>query len=122
MRIVKTEHHDLKARTLTYAARIAKLCAALPGTREAYNINGQLFRSGTSVGAQVAEANRAKSRADFVSKLEGALQELEETKYWMDLLIELNNMRPKRLQPLLTETDEIIRILVAMASRTRRSQ
>jgi four helix bundle protein len=122
MRIVKTETHDLKARVLEYAARVVRLSCALPPSSEAQMIKNQLFRSGTSVGAHVAEANRGKSRADFVSKLEGALQELEETKYWMELLIVLKLVEVSRLDALMQETDEITAILVAMVSRSRKNQ
>ena len=83
----------------------------------------QLLRSGTSVGAHYREACRARSIAEFVSKMEGALQELDETQYWIELLIESNNVPAKRLMPLMEETEELLAILVASVktSKTRRN-
>jgi len=73
----------------------------------------QMLRSGTSVGAHYREAYRARSTAEFISKMEGALQELDETTYWLELLVETGQLSHKRLGPLMAEADELIRILVA---------
>ena len=86
MRVEKERQQDLKGRTKQYALRIIKLYAAIPKSAEAQVIGKQLLRSGTSVGAHYREAQRAKSDADFISKIEGALQELDETCYWLELL------------------------------------
>jgi four helix bundle protein len=67
---------------------VIRLFAALPKRTETQILGRQLLRSGTSVGAQYREATRAKSNADFISKIEGSLQELEETEYWLELLAE----------------------------------
>lgn len=77
---------DLPARTKQFALRIIKMYSVLPRTDVAKVLGHQVLRSGTSVGAHVREASRPKSRKDFVSKMEGALQELEETGYWLELL------------------------------------
>src|SRR5881227_2228725 len=82
------EPEDLRARTKRYALDVIALVEALPRRRACYLIGGQLFRSGTSVGAHYREACRARSDAEFISKMEGALQELEETTYWLELLVE----------------------------------
>jgi four helix bundle protein len=79
---------DLRASTKAYALRIIKLFQGLPKSGEAQVIGKQVLRSGTSVGAQYREAYRAKSSADFINKMEGSLQELDETSYWLELLIE----------------------------------
>jgi four helix bundle protein len=79
----------------------------------------QLLRSGTSVGAQYAEAQRAKSDADFVSKIEGALQELEESGYWLDLLGDAEIFAPEKLFPLRKETKELIAILVTIVRKVK---
>jgi four helix bundle protein len=75
------KEQDLKARTKTFALRIIRLYTSLPKSTEAQVLGKQVLRSGTSVGAHYREANRAKSDADFVNKIEGALQELDETGY-----------------------------------------
>jgi four helix bundle protein len=79
---------DLRLRTKTFALRIIRLYVALPKTTEAQVIGKQLLRSGTSVGARYREACRARSDAEFISKLEAALQELDESEYWIELLID----------------------------------
>ena len=76
---MNASRQDLRKRTKEFALRIIKLYAALPKSTEAQVIGKQLLRSGTSVGAQYREACRAKSNADFISKIEGGLQELDET-------------------------------------------
>lgn len=79
---------DLPVRTKLFALRVIRLYAALPKTTESQVIGKQILRSGTSVGAHYREAKRARSTAEFVSKIECALQELEETIYWLELLAE----------------------------------
>ncbi len=111
---------DLKRRTKDFALRIVRLSVALPKKQEAQLIGKQLFRSGTSVGAQFCEALRAKSDADLVSKLESCLQELEETKYWIELLQEAKIIEPRRLRLLHQETDELIAIFVSLVRKIKR--
>ena len=77
---------DLKRRTKTFALRIIKLYSALPRRGPAQVLGIQVLKSGTSPGAHYREATRAKSDADFISKIEGALQELDETQYWRELI------------------------------------
>jgi four helix bundle protein len=106
---------DLRKRTTEFALRIIKLYAALPKTTEAQVLGKQLLRSGTSVGAHYREGCRAKSNADFISKIEGGLQELDETLYWLELLAEANIIESSRLEPLERETNELIAMFVTMA-------
>jgi|SRR5882724_13296731 len=106
---------DLRKRTREFALRIIKLYAALPKTTEAQVLGKQLLRSGTSVGAHYREACRAKSNADFISKIEGALQELDETLYWLELLADAKIVKAERLEPLGSETNELIAMFVSMA-------
>ena len=110
---------DLKVRTKMFAMRIIRLYSVLPKDTVAQVLGKQLLRSGTSVGAHYREAFRAKSRADFISKMEGALQELDETQYWLELLVEVSSIPGKRLQPLLDETNELISIFVTIVKRTK---
>jgi four helix bundle protein len=79
----------------------------------------QLLRSGTSVAAHYREACRAKSNLDFVSKLEGAQQELDESDLWLELLAEAQVIKPTRVQSLLEETNELIAILVTMTKNVK---
>ncbi len=82
-------------------------------------LSHQLLRSGTSIGANTIEAKSGQSRKDFLHKLEIALKEARETKYWLRLLVASEIVSEKRLQPLLNETEEIIKILVSITKRTK---
>ena len=81
---------DLRTRTSEFALRIIKLYGSLPKTTEAQILGKQVLRSGTSIGANYREGHRAKSDADIVHKFETVLQELDETDYWLDLLVKSN--------------------------------
>lgn len=104
---------DLKKRTKAFALRIIRLYAALPKTTTAQVLGKQVLRSGTSVGAHYREASRARSTAEFISKLEVATQELDETLYWLDLLEEGEIVRAANLADLKAETDALIAIFVS---------
>jgi four helix bundle protein len=110
---------DLRARTKSFALRIIKLYTALPKTLEAQVLGKQILRSGTSVGAHYHEACRAKSDADFINKLEGGLQELEETLYWLELIVEANIFAEERLKPLHLEADELTAMFVTMVKNVK---
>ena len=110
---------DLKARTKDFALNIIRLYSELPKHGEAQVIGHQMLRSGTSVGAHYREANRAKSNPDFISKLEGGAQELEETVYWLELLEEAEICPGDTLQPLKAEADELMAILVTIVRKVK---
>ena len=111
---MKSERQDLRKRTKEFALRIVKLYVALPTSPEAQVLGKQVLRSGTSVGAHYHEACRAKSNADFINKLEGGLQELEETLYWLELLGEAKIFSGERLKPICEETEELLAMFVTM--------
>ena len=98
---------DLKSRTKDFAVRIVRLYSALPKTTEGQVLGKQILRSGTSVGAQYRESRYAKSDADFVSKVQGSLQELEETMYWLELLEEMVIFQPEKLVAIKQEANEL---------------
>jgi four helix bundle protein len=116
-RMKAEKNRDLKDRTREFAMRIIRLYSALPKTTEAQVLGKQLLRSGTSVGAHYREAQRAKSNADFINKIEGALQELEETQYWLELLQGCSS--EDELVSLQQESDELIAIFVTMVQKTK---
>ena len=113
---------DLKQRTKAFALRIIRLYSALPNNTVAQVLGKQILRSGTSVGAHYREAHRARSTAEFVSKLNGGLQELEETAYWLELLAESGTIELRRLHPLTQETDELTAILVTLIKNAKSKQ
>jgi four helix bundle protein len=110
---------NLKTRTKACAVRIIHLYVALPKSTEAQMLGRQMLRSGTSVGAHYREAIRARSIAEFVSKMEGGLQELEETAYWLELLVESGIMTQGHLQDLCRETDDLIAIFVSSVNTAK---
>ena len=110
---------DLETRTTEFALRIIKLFSALLKTTEAQVLGKQLIRSGTSIGAHYREARRAKSTLDFINKIEGALQELDETCYWLELIEKSGLITAKRLASLRIEAVELTKILVTVVKRAK---
>ena len=110
---------NLRLRTRQYALRIIRLYQSLPNSGTSRVLGSQILRSGTSVGAQYRESYRAKSNADFVNKIEGALQELDETAYWLELLSDSNVVNANRLEGLLAETDELISMMVTIVRKVK---
>jgi four helix bundle protein len=110
---------DLKVRTKNYALSIIQLFAELPKRTETQVMGRQLLRSGTSVGAQYREASRAKSNADFISKIEGSLQELRESEYWLELLGDSGFVPSERLAGTKKETGELKGIFVSIVRNTK---
>ncbi len=111
---------DLRTRTKAFALRIIRLFCALPRTVEAQVIGKQILKSGTSVGAHYGEGHRARSNAEFVSKPEGALMELDETLYWLELLTDGKIVKAARLEPLADEANQLIAILVTFVKNAKR--
>lgn len=109
----------LKARTKLFALGVVRLYCGLPKHTEAQVLGKQALRSGTSVGAHYREACRARSVAEFVSKIEGRLQELDETAYWLELLLESGIAAPQAIQPLVIEAQELRAIFVRSAKTAK---
>jgi len=112
--------NDLRERTTDFALRIIRMYSSLPKTTVAQTLGKQALRSGTSVGSQFRESQRAKSDADFISKLEGSLQEADETAYWLELLVKSGIVPADKLESLCKETDEIIAILVTIVTKVKK--
>ena len=111
---------DFRDRAKRYAASTIRLFVKLPKQREEVKVLGkQALRSGTSVAAHVREASRARSEAEFTSKLGGALQEADETALWLELLREECGVDASQTKPLETESSELIAIFTTMINRTR---
>ena len=111
---------DLQERTKTFALNIISLFSQLPkGRREAQILGDQVLRSGTSVGAHFREAQRAKSNLDFISKIEGGMQELEETAYWLELLEGSRLCQANQLASLRSEADQLMAIFVTIVRKTK---
>jgi four helix bundle protein len=113
---------SLHDRTKSFALRIIRLYTKLPKTTEAQVLGKQVLRSGTSIGAYYREASRSRSPAEYISKTQLATQELEETGYWLELLIEAEIVPPEKLQPLIVETREMIAIFVTLVRKAREKE
>ena len=113
---------EFRERTRKYASAIIRLYVQLPKSRKEVEVLGhQLLRSGTSVTAHTREASRARSNAEFCSKIDGALQEADESQLWIELLRDDCNIRTEAIEQLYLETNELIAIFVTMLTKTKRS-
>ena len=114
------QRNDLRERTTDFALRIVNMYSSLPKSTVAQTLGKQALRSGTSVGAQYREGQRAKSDADFINKLESVLQEADETAYWLELLVRAKIVPASKLESLRKEIDEIIAILVTIVTKVKK--
>ena len=111
---------NLRQRTKQYASRIIRFYAGLPRERREVQVLGhQLLRSGTSVAAHTREASRARSDAEFCSKLDGLLQEADESQLWLELLNEDCNITSDQIEFLLAETSELLAIFTSIVAKVR---
>jgi four helix bundle protein len=118
---LRVNPEELKKRTRQFGLRVIRLVEALPKTRTAYTIGNQLLRSGTSVGANYWSSCRGRSRAEFAAKAGIAIEEADETIYWIGLLVEAGLISRELVQDLLKEADELISILTASVKTARRN-
>ena len=109
----------IKDKCFLFAVRVVKLCRFLREEKKEFILSKQLLRSGTSVGANVAEAQHAQSRADFRSKMEIALKETSETKYWLRLMKETDYLNQKEFDSIYPDCIELERILVSIVKRMK---
>ena len=116
---MKNAEKDLAERTKKFARRIIRLFVALPREPVAQVLGKQVIRAGTSVGANYREADRARSKAEFISKIGDCLKEADETLYWLELLSDEQVVSPKRLAPLIQEANELVSIFVPISKRSR---
>jgi len=113
-------NENLKIRTKRFALDVIRLVETLPRDRVSDVLCRQLLRSGTSVGANYRAACRAKSPADFISKLGTVEEEADESGFWMELLTESGKAEPDRMKPMMQEANELLAIVVASINTTKR--
>ncbi len=111
---------DLKKRTKSFALKIIETVEAFPKRRIADVIGKQLLRSGTSVGSNYRSACRAKSCADFIAKMSIVEEEVDESMYWMELLIESGIVELKEIEFLMKEANELLSITVASINTAKK--
>ena len=109
----------IQEKSFRFAVRIVKLCRYLQTEKSEYILTKQLLRSGTSIGANVSEAQQAQSRPDFVNKLNIALKEASETEYWLRLLYETDYLSDEQFHSIITDCDEVKSLLVVIVKSSK---
>ena len=111
---------DLKPRTKAFALRVIRMYSKLPKNDTVAQVLGkQVLRSGTSVGANYREASRGRSKSEFISKIGDCLKEIEETEYWLELLVDSGCISAAKMAELLDETRQLIAIFTTINKRTK---
>ncbi|HXR47019.1 MAG TPA: four helix bundle protein [Candidatus Limnocylindrales bacterium] len=111
---------DLKIRTKAFALRVIHMYSKLPGNNAVAQVLGrQVLRSGTSVGANYREAPRARSKAEFISKIGDCLKEIDETEYWLELIVDSGCVPAGRMAELLDETRQLIAIFTTIDKKAK---
>ena len=109
----------LVSKSFKFAVRVVNLYKYLCDTKKEFTLSKQLLRSGTSIGANINEAQDAQSKNDFISKLSISLKEARETKYWIELLKETDYLSEKEASNILNDLTEIVRLLVSIIKSTK---
>jgi four helix bundle protein len=116
------ERQDLKLRTKEFALRVIRMYSKLAKNDAVAQILGkQVLRSGTSVGANYREASRGRSKAEFISKIGDCLKEIDETEYWLELLVDSGVVLATKMADLLDETRQLIAIFTTIDKRSKQS-
>lgn len=110
----------IKQKSYDFALRIVKLYRYLAINKREYVLSKQILRSGTSIGANVEEANQAESKPDFIHKLSIANKEASETHYWLRLLRDSGMLKESHAQSMLTDCEELQKILVSIIKTSRK--
>lgn len=116
-----TEYENLKFSTKQFALNLMALMEEVPGRRTSDVLTRQLIRSATSVGANYRAACRAKSPADFISKMGTVEEEADESIYWLELLRDANFVKPERVADHIKEANELVTIVVASIRTAKRN-
>ena len=113
---------DLKPRTKTFALRIIRMYSTLArGDTVAQVLGKQVVRSGSSVGANYREASRGRSKAEFIAKIGDCLKEIEETEYWLELLVDSGCVSVPQMAELLDETRQLIAVFTTIDKNAKGS-
>lgn len=108
-----TKPEEMRARTKRFAIRIVNVFRALPNAPDAQILGRQLLRSGTSVAANYRAVCRARSKAEFISKMGTVVEEADETVFWLERLTDIGIVKVERMAELLTEANELLAIFAA---------
>ena len=114
--------NTIEQKSFHFAVRIVKLSKHLQTQKQEYVLSKQLLRAGTSIGANVAEAQQSQSRADFISKMSISLKEAAETNYWLRLLAATDQLCPEEFSSMHSDCRELERILTAIIRTARQNR
>ena len=112
-------NNTIQDKSFSFAVRIVKLSRYLQETQKEYVLTKQVMRSGTSIGANVSEAQQAQSRPDFINKLNIALKESYETDYWLRLLCETDLLSDEAFQSIIADCRELERLLISIVKTSK---
>jgi len=120
---LKNNKYDLEKRLIDFAVRIINVVEALPNTRAANHIGGQLLRCGTAPASNYGEAQSAESRNDFIHKIKIIFKELRETRVWLKIIVRISLAKStKEIEALITECDELISIFVTSVKTAEKNK
>ena len=111
------KRRDLRERTFKFAQRVVRLFVSLDKNTLAQTLGRQVLRSGTSVGANYREADQARSKLEFISKIGDCLKEADETAYWLELMAAENVVPADKLAALIDEANQLVAILTTIRRR-----
>ena len=114
-----SKDYKLKDKSLEFAVRIVNLYKFLVNEQKEFVMSKQILRSGTSIGANIREAEQAQSRADFINKLNIALKEANETEYWLELLIRTEYITREQYESINNDSTEINKLLISIIKTTK---
>ena len=110
----------IENKSKSFAVRVVKLCGYLQDSKKEFILTKQLLRSGTSIGANVKEALRGQSKADFISKMNIALKEASETEYWLEILHETEYLSTNEYESIYSDNKELLKILMSIVKTSRK--
>lgn len=116
------KENAIKTKSFSFAVRIVKMCRHLQSEKKEFILSKQVLRSGTAIGALIRESEHAESKADFIHKLSIALKEANETHYWLELLHQTDYLNPKAYNSIITDCEELLKLLTAIIKTSKQNK
>ena len=117
--MVQKMNNVIESKSFRFSVRIVKLVRYIRKNQKEYTLTGQLIRAGTSIGANIVEAEQGQSRADFIAKVNIALKEAVETRYWLRLLHATDYLTDREFDSMLLDCEELIKMLISIVKTSR---
>lgn len=119
--VLVMKENNLRDKSFRFAVRMIRLYQFLTEQKKEYVLSKQLLRSGTSIGANVREADNAVSKPDFINKLGTAQKETDETMYWLELMKETDYLSPAQFESIYTDANELLKIIRTIILNTKKN-